>query len=96
LLHAARGMKRPTDTNPPSAVNRLADQNGEPYLGGADSVEKTTYVADVHGASVNDAEQAPVGLTATVPHQGGLGSVGWIAVVVGMVILAAYAAALIS
>ena len=63
------------------------------YLGGADAVEKTTYVSDVHGAEVEEREEI-VDLTATVPHQGGLGAVGWVAIVLALVALLAYAAGL--
>jgi hypothetical protein len=75
-------------------VNRPTDRNAEPYLGGADSVEKTTYGSDVHGAGVNDAEGRPVGLTAAVPHSRGLGPLGWVLLVLAVLVLAGYAAGL--
>ena len=87
-------MERPPDTNPPSAVNRTPNRNAEPYLGGADAVEKTSDLGDVHGAGVNEPMQTPVGLTATVPHRGGLGPIGWIVIVLAALALAAYAAGL--
>ena len=86
-------MERPSDTNPPSAVNRTPDRTTEPYLGGADAVEKTSTLGDVHGANVNDA-QTPVGLTATVRHRGGLGAIGWILLVLAILVAVAYAAGL--
>jgi hypothetical protein len=87
-------MEPPRETNPPSSVNRNPDRASKPYIGGADSVEKTSYVSDVHGAEVNDAETAPVGLTATVRHRGGLGVLGWIVLVLVVLVIVAYAAGL--
>lgn len=89
-------MEQPRETNPPSAVNGLTDRDGEPDLGGADSVEKTTFVSDVHGAGVNDAEGRPVSLTAAVPHSGRLGPLGWVLLVLAVVVLVAYAAGLLT
>ena len=94
LLHDRDKMERPPDTNPPSAVNSTPNRNTEPYLGGADAVEKTSTLGDVHGASVNDAAEAPVGLTATVPHRGGLGAVGWVLLVLAILVAVAYATGL--
>lgn len=59
-------------------------------MGGADAVEKTTYLSDVHGAEVNDAEVWPVGLTATVPHRGDRGLIVWILVVLAALVVVAY------
>jgi hypothetical protein len=87
-------MEKPRETNPPSSVNRTPDRASKPYIGGADSVEKTTYASDVHGAQVNDAEGTPVGLTATVRHRGGLGILGWVALLVAALLIVAYAAGL--
>jgi hypothetical protein len=87
-------MEKPRETNPPSSVNPTPDLASTPYLGGADSVEKTGYLANVHGAEVNDAEGAPVGLTAAVPHRGGLGLLGWVVLVVVVLVIVAYAAGL--
>ena len=89
-------MEKPRETNPPSSVNPTPDRASKPYIGGADSVEKTSYVADVHGAEVNDAEVAPVGLTAEVRHRSGLGLFGWIALVLVALVVVAYAAGLFS
>jgi hypothetical protein len=69
------------------------DRNADSYLGGADAVEKTTYASDVRGADVEDREEHGR-LTATVPHQRGLGSVGWVAMVLALLALLAYAAGL--
>ena len=96
LLHDQGIMQRPPDTNPPSAVNPTPNRNTEPYLGGADAVEKTSTLGDVHGANVNDAAQAPVGLTATVPHRGGLGAIGWILLVLAILVAVAYATGLVT
>lgn len=87
-------MQRPPDTNPPSAVNPTPNRNTEPYLGGADAVEKTSTLGDVHGSDVNDDAQVPVGLTATVPHRGGLGAIGWILLVLAILVAVAYATGL--
>ena len=87
-------MQKPTETNPPSGVSPTPDRNNSAYLGGGDAVEKTTYVSDVHGAGVNDAEGSPVGLTATVRHSGGLGALGWILLVLVVLVVVAYAAGL--
>ena len=85
-------MERSDDTNPSSAVNRTPGRNSEPYLGGADSVQKTTYSADAHGAEANESALRPVGLTATVRHRGGLGVLGWIVLILGALIIVAYTA----
>lgn len=88
-------MEKRTDTNPPSAVNPAGrDRNSEPYIGGADAVEKTTYASDVHGADANGAAESPVPVTASVGHDHGLGVVGWVALVLALLALAAYAAGL--
>jgi hypothetical protein len=89
-------MQKPTETNPPSSVNPTPGRNDQSYLGGGDAVEKTTYVSDVHGAGVNDAEESPVGLTATVRHSGGLGFIGWILLVLVVLVVVAYAAGLLT
>lgn len=87
-------MDKPTETNPPSAVSPTPDRSSKPYLGGADAVEKTSYVSDVHGAQINDAELAPVELTAAVRHRGGIGALGWFVLVLAVLVLVAYAAGL--
>ena len=87
-------MERPPDTNPPSAVNPTPNRKTEPYLGGADAVEKTSALGDVHGAGVNDAAESPVGLTATVAHRGGLGAIGWILLLLAILVTVAYATGL--
>jgi hypothetical protein len=84
--------RRRPDTNPPSSVNPTPDRASEPYLGGADSVEKTTYLGNARGTDPNDAAREPV--TATVRHRGGLGAMGWILLVAAALIAAAYAAGL--
>ena len=87
-------MERPAETNPPSAVNRLPAENGEPFLGGADAVEKTTYLDDVHGAGVNDADASRVNVGATVPHRGELGPLRWVLLALAALVIIAYAAGL--
>ena len=87
-------MERQPDTNPPSAVNRTPSRNTEPYLGGADAVEKTGDLGDIHGADVNDPGQGPVETTATVRHDGGLGAIGWILLVLAILVAVAYATGL--
>jgi len=87
-------MERPPDTNPPSAVNRTPNRKTEPYLGGADAVEKTSTLGDVHGSDVNREAQAAVGLTATVPHRDGPGVIGWILLVLAILVAVAYATGL--
>ena len=94
LVHDCTTMERNPDTNPPSAVNPTPNRKTEPYLGGADAVEKTSTLGDVHGADVNDAERAPVGLTATVPHRGGLGAIGWILLLLAIFVAVGYATGL--
>jgi hypothetical protein len=84
--------QKPTDTDPPSSVNPTPDPARKPYLGGADSVGKTTYLGDVHGTDVNDAPHPAAGVNATVKHRGGLGPLGWILLVAAALVAAAYAA----
>jgi hypothetical protein len=59
--------------------------------GGADAVEKTTYVADVHGAEVEEREPPPVPLTATVSSGAGFGAIGWAAILLALLAFATYA-----
>jgi hypothetical protein len=66
-------------------------KNPETALGGADAVEKTTYVADVHGAEVEAREPPPVPLTATVSSGGGFGALGWAAILLALLAFATYA-----
>ena len=94
LLHDWTTMERKPDTNPPSAVNPTPNRKAEPYLGGADAVEKTSTLGDVHGADVSDADRRPVGFTATVPHRGGLGAIGWILLVLAILVAVGYASGL--
>ena len=65
--------------------------DSETALGGADAVEKTTYVADVHGADVGEGEPPPVSLTATVSSGSGFGALGWAAILLALLAFAAYA-----
>ena len=63
-------------------------------MGGADAVEKTSYVSDVHGSEVGAREDAPVPVTATVRSGGGFGFLGWGALLLAILAFAAYAAGL--
>ena len=85
-----------SDRNERGDERRRTDSNTVPdsYLGGADAVEKTSYVGDASGADVGArAQNAPV--TATVRSGGGgLGLVGWVVVLLAVFVLAAFAAGL--
>jgi hypothetical protein len=96
LLHGQGTMERPPDTNPPSAVNPTPNRKTEPYLGGADAVQKTSTLGDVPGSEVNDPAHAPVESTATVQHNGGLGAIGWILLVLAILVAVAYATGLVT
>jgi len=88
-------MEHRPETNPPSAVNPAGlDRNSEPCIGGADAVEKTTYVSDVHGAEADGEAVFPVPITAAVPREHGLGLMGWAAVALAVLAFVAYAAGL--
>ena len=82
-------MEQPHDTNPPSSVNRLGDRNSEPDLGGADAVEKTADLGDVHGADAH-APRAVGGVTAKV-HRGSPSQLVWVILVLVVLVVAAYA-----
>jgi hypothetical protein len=77
-------------------AQRRSDSEAAPdtVLGGADAVEKTTYVSDVHGADV-EAGSRPVPVTASV-HAGGASPIAWIAALLAVLALAVYAAGLFS
>lgn len=87
-------MEDRRDTSPPSSVNRPRDRNAEPYLGGADAVQKTTYRGDVHGTDASGADETRGAPTATVPSRRGLGPLGWIALAIAALVLVAYAVGL--
>jgi hypothetical protein len=87
-------MEDRRDTDPPSSVNQPRDRNSEPYIGGADAVQKPSYSADVHGAEARGDDNAPGGVTATVPSRGGLGPLGWVVLVIAALVFAAYAVGL--
>ncbi len=63
----------------------------EGVTGGADSVDKTTYVSDVHGSGAGSEQTRPVPLTATVSSGGGFGALGWGAILLALLAFAAYA-----
>ena len=85
-------MEQRRDTNPPSSVNRPRDRNDEPYLGGADAVEKTTAVGDVHGTDAH-APPARGGVTAKV-HRGSPSQLIWVLLVLVVLVVLAYAVGL--
>jgi hypothetical protein len=85
-------MERQPDTNPPSSVNRRGDRNSEPYLGGADAVEKTTAAGDVHGADAH-ARPTSAGVTASVSH-GSPSQLVWVLLVLAVLVVLAYAVGL--
>ena len=62
-------------------------------MGGADAIEKTTYIADVHGAGVENASGRGVPVTASVPA-GGASPIAWVAAILAILALVAYATAL--
>ena len=85
-------MQDPTETNPPSAVNPAGrDRNREPYIGGADSVDKTTYSGDARGTDTAESASSGGRYTATVRSGGGMGWLGWVALGLAALALAAYA-----
>jgi hypothetical protein len=88
-------MQDPTETNPPSSVNPAGrDRNSQPYIGGADSVDKTTYSGDAHGTDTADAAKSHGRYTASVAHNGGVGWLGWLALGLAALALIAYAVGL--
>ena len=84
-------MPNPADANPPTSVNDTdRNRNEQPYLGGADAVDKTTYRGNAHSADTDEAAVTEPRVTAAVPSSGGLGMLGWIALGLGLVALVAY------
>ena len=84
-------MQDPSETNPPSAVNRTGrDRNSQPYIGGADAVDKTTYAGDAHGTDTAESASSTGRYTATV-RSGGMGWLGWLALGLAALALAVYA-----
>jgi len=81
------------------AVDRTSrestDADPDPVVGGADAIEKTTYIADVHGAGVEDASGRGGPVTASVPA-GGASPIAWVAAILAILALVAYATALFS
>ena len=64
----------------------------EAALGGADAVEKTSYAGTAHGAEPGDAPEQNAAVTAQVGSGGGPGVFGWVAGLLALLALAAYAA----
>ncbi|HUQ79750.1 MAG TPA: hypothetical protein VM076_01360 [Gemmatimonadaceae bacterium] len=84
-------MPDPAETNPPTTVNATdRNRNEQPYLGGADSVDKTSYRGNAHSAEADDAAVGDPRVTAAVPSGGGMGLLGWITLGLAVVALAAY------
>ena len=81
--------------NEPGRQDRApqTDAVPDPVLSGADAVEKTTYTGDVHGADVADRATRGVPVTASVPS-GSASPIAWIAAILGILALIAYAAAM--
>ena len=83
---------RPGSRNPSAGDRReLTDADPDPVLSGADAVEKTTYAANVHGAGVDHRDARDVPVTASVPSGGGASPIAWIAGILALLALAAYA-----
>lgn len=61
--------------------------NPETALGGADAVEKTTYVT---GRGTSPEGEAPPGVAARVPAGGGANPILWVVVAVAIVIALVY------
>jgi len=88
-------MQDPTETNPPSAVNSTGrDRNSQPYIGGADSVDKTTYSGDARGTDTAEAATTGGRYTATIRSGRGIGWVAWLALGLAALALVAYAVGL--
>lgn len=67
-------------------------RHAEAALGGADSVEKTTYVGDARGTEPEDPRDGHGSLSATVRPGGGPGLVVWVTAIVAIAALVAYLA----
>ena len=70
------------------------DRNATVDLGDADAVEKTTYEGNAHGTEPGDRNEQNPGLTATVAPGRGLNPLAWIAIILGVLALVAYAVGL--
>ena len=79
----------------PDSSDRLTHTDGDPdpILTGADAVEKTTYVADVHGAGTEATGMRGVEVTASVQSDSAP-PIAWIAGVLAMLALVVYGAAM--
>jgi len=85
-------MQDPRETNPPSSVNPAGrDRTSQPYIGGADAVDKTTYRGAAHGTDTAEAASSTGRYAATVRSGGGLGWLGWLALGLAALAFAAYA-----
>jgi hypothetical protein len=83
--------------NEPDRNNRRSNTDAvpDPIMSGADAVEKTTYAADAHGTDAHAEKRGSDGVTASV-RAGGSSPLIWIAAVLALLALVAYAAALFS
>ena len=105
LLHARLVVTSSPNNDPrdrerrdePLPREQQTDAAPDPVLSGADAVEKTTYVGDVHGADVHGSNNVvpPGGVTASV-RSGGTSPIVWIAALLAILALVAYAAGLFS
>jgi len=85
-----------SDRTPDRANDRRISREPTPMeaegvTGGADAVDKTTYVGDVHGSGAAEGQTRPVPVTATVSSGGGFGPLGWGALLLALLAFAAYA-----
>ena len=94
MLRACRDVE-PHAHNEPGRQDRApqTDAAPDPILSGADAVEKTTYVGDVHGADAEERTTDRVPVTASVPS-GGASPIAWIAGILAALALIAYAVAM--
>lgn len=85
------------DLDGPGGGERRTAKNTVPdsYLGGADAVEKSSYVGDVHGADVGAEQTRNAPVTAAVSGGNGLGALGWMTLVLALLMLAAYGVGLL-
>jgi hypothetical protein len=67
-------------------------KDAEAALGGADNVEKTTYVGDARGAEPTDPRDGHGSYSATVRPGGGPGLIVWAAAILAIAALVAYLA----
>ena len=81
----------PDRPNDPRITRERTPMEAEGITGGADAVDKTTYVSDVHGSGTEEGQTRPVPVTATVSSGRGFGALGWGALLLALLAFAAYA-----